>query len=178
MHSFFLIFLCALSITNIRLWLRSSTELTLWNAPKNIGDQVCVCVCGTSPFNFLKTFQHLFCTLTYANSKGHQWLGSHFRPSMEPESSSAVKWERRSAVWKWISLAEIREPSASHARLQWGKITAVQIVFGTLSTCYFISQMENNNTGSGVGTTTALWNVSGSTHLVLWEFVLFPKYAK
>lgn len=62
----------------------------------------------TSPFNFLKTFQHLFCTLTYANSKGPQWLGSHFRPSVEPESSSAVKWERRSAVWKWISLAEIR----------------------------------------------------------------------
>lgn len=26
----------------------------------------------TSPFNFLKTFQHLFCTLTYANSKGPQ----------------------------------------------------------------------------------------------------------
>lgn len=62
----------------------------------------------TSPFNFLKTFQHLFCTLTYANSKGPLWLGSHFRPSVEPESSSAVKWERRSAVWKWISLAEIR----------------------------------------------------------------------
>lgn len=35
---------------------------------------------------------------------------------------------------------------------EWGKRTAVQIVFGTLSTCYFISQMENNNTDSGVGT--------------------------
>lgn len=110
----------------------------------------------TSPFNFLKTFQHLFCTLTYANSKGPQWLGSHFRPSVEPESSSAVKWERRSAVWKWISLAEIRgRPQRAMHSLQRGKRTAVQIVFGTLSTCYFISQMENNNTDSGVGTTAA-----------------------
>lgn len=110
----------------------------------------------TSPFNFLKTFQHLFCTLTYANSKGPQWLGSHFRPSVEPESSSAVKWERRSAVWKWISLAEIRgSPQRAMHSLQRGKRTAVQIVFGTLSTCYFISQMENNNTDSGVGTTAA-----------------------
>lgn len=110
----------------------------------------------TTPFNFLKTFQHLFCTLTYANSKGPQWLGSHFRPSVEPESSSAVKWERRSAVWKWISLAEIRgSPQRAMHSLQQGKRTAVQIVFGTLSTCYFISQMENNNTDSGVGTTAA-----------------------
>lgn len=38
---------------------------------------------------------------------------------------------------------------------EWGKGTAVQIVFGTLSTCYFISQMENNNTDSGVGTQSA-----------------------
>lgn len=98
----------------------------------------------------------MFCTLTYANSKGPQWLGSHFRPSVEPESSSAVKWERRSAVWKWISLAEIRgSPQRAMHSLQRGKRTAVQIVFGTLSTCYFISQMENNNTDSGVGTGAA-----------------------
>ena len=87
-------------------------RLTLRNAPKNLkwsgGTRWGRGRSQTSPFNFLKTFQHLFCTLTYANSKGPQWLGSHFRPSVEPESSSAVKWERRSAVWKWISLAEIR----------------------------------------------------------------------
>lgn len=118
---FFFYFLHAPPISNTLLWQCSSTAARTVKCRKNIRDQV-----GpgeresesereserkkrqTSPFNFLKTFQHLFCTLTYANSKGPQWLGSHFRPSVEPESSSAVKWERRSAVWKWISLAEIR----------------------------------------------------------------------
>lgn len=62
--------------------------------------------------------------------------------------------------------------------LQWGKRTAVQIVFGTLSTCYFISQMENNNTGSGVGTAAALRNVRGLAQLVPSEFAPFSQYAK
>lgn len=93
----------------------------------------------------------MFCTLTYANSKGLQWLGSHFRLSVGPGSSSAVKWERRSAVWKWISLAEIRGALSEPCNAFNGeKRTAVQIVFGTLSTCYFVTQMENNNTDSGL----------------------------
>jgi len=114
-------FLYAPQITNTLPWQRSSTAAHTVKCRKNGGYQVVVrkrerggerkrgrVKSQTSPFNFLKTFQHLFCTLTYANSKGPQWLGSHFRPSVEPESSSAVKWERQSAVWKWISLAEIR----------------------------------------------------------------------
>lgn len=56
---------------------------------------------------------------------------------------------------------------------EWGKRTAVQIVFGTLSTCYFISQMENNNTGSGVGTTTPPKNERGLAQLVATEFAPF-----
>ena len=58
--------------------------------------------------NFLKTFQHLFCTLTYTHSKGPQWLGSHFGASVKPLSPSAVKWKHRSAVRKCISRAEIK----------------------------------------------------------------------
>lgn len=33
----------------------------------------------TSPFNFLKTFQHLFCTLTYAKLQGATVTGVPFQ---------------------------------------------------------------------------------------------------
>lgn len=53
---------------------------------------------------------------------------------------------------------------------EWGKRTAVQIVFGTLSTCYFISQMENNNTDSGVGTAAAPQSAGALPQLAPSEF--------
>lgn len=56
---------------------------------------------------------------------------------------------------------------------EWGKRTAVQIVFGTLSTCYFISQMENNNRDSGVGTAAAPQSAGGSAQLAPLEFAPF-----
>lgn len=79
-----------------------------------------------------------------------RWLGSYFSRSMKPLSSSAVKWKQQSAVRKCISLAVIRGALSERHAPSAGKITAGQIVFATLSTCYFISQMENNNAGSGV----------------------------
>lgn len=79
-----------------------------------------------------------------------RWLGSYFSRSMKPASSSAVKWKQQSAVRKCISLAVIRGALSERHAPSAGKITAGQIVFATLSTCYFISQMENNNAGSGV----------------------------
>lgn len=55
---------------------------------------------------------------------------------------------------KCISLAVIKRALSEQRTPSVGKIITGQIVFATLSTCYFISQMKkinnNNNAGSGV----------------------------